>query len=58
MLVILWDGLDRYVELISELSLPSNFFVLGELVGKIEYFRSLANSGFEIDLMVGIMLDL
>ena len=43
------DGLDRYVELISELSLPSNFFVLGELAEKkIEYFRSLANSGFEI----------
>ena len=45
----LLDGLDVYIELLSELSLPSSFFVLGEIADKkIEYFKDLAALGHDI----------
>ena len=45
----LLDGLDVYVELLSELSLPSSFFVLGEIAEKkIEYFKDLVGLGHDI----------
>ena len=45
----LLDGLDVYVELLSELSLPSSFFVLGEIAEKkIGYFKDLVGLGHDI----------
>lgn len=45
----LLDGLDVYVELLSELSLPSSFFVLGEIAEKkIKYFKDLVRLGHDI----------
>lgn len=45
----LLDGLDVYVELLNELSLPSSFFVLGEIAEKkIEYFKDLVQLGHDI----------
>lgn len=43
------DGLDIYVDLLDRLSLPSSFFVLGEIAEKkIEYFKDLAELGHDI----------
>ena len=43
------DGLDVYVELLEALSLPSSFFVLGEIAErKIAYFRDLVKSGHDV----------
>ena len=43
------DGLHIYVELMRELSLPSSFFVLGELAEKrIDYFRHLVDEGHDV----------
>lgn len=45
----LLDGLDVYVDLLESLSLPSSFFVLGEIAeSKIEYFRDLVKSGHDV----------
>lgn len=45
----LLDGLDVYVDLLNELSIPSSFFVLGEIAkNKIDYFRDLAACGHDI----------
>lgn len=47
--ISLLDGLDVYVDLISELSLPSSFFVLGEIAEKrISYFKNLINLGHDV----------
>ena len=45
----LLDGLDVYVDLLKALSIPSSFFVLGEIAeSKIEYFRDLVKSGHDV----------
>ncbi len=45
----LLDGLDVYVELLESLSLPSSFFVLGEIAeAKISFFKDLVNSGHDV----------
>ena len=45
----LLDGLDVYVELLESLSLPSSFFVLGEIaVSKIAFFKDLVRSGHDV----------
>ena len=45
----LLDGLDVYVDLLESMSLPSSFFVLGEIAqGKIEYFKALVRSGHDV----------
>ncbi|MBL96684.1 MAG: polysaccharide deacetylase [Legionellales bacterium] len=45
----LLDGLDRYVDLINELSLPSSFFVLGEIAEKkIGYLKNLVKLGHDV----------
>ncbi len=45
----LLDGLDVYVELIESLSLPSSFFVLGEIAEtKIDFFKDLVKSGHDV----------
>lgn len=45
----LLDGLDVYVELLNELSLPSSFFVLGEIAErKIDFFKDLVGLGHDI----------
>ena len=45
----LLDGLDVYVDLLEALSIPSSFFVLGEIAeSKIEYFRDLVKSGHDV----------
>ncbi|MDA9321689.1 polysaccharide deacetylase family protein [Gammaproteobacteria bacterium] len=45
----LLDGLDVYVDLLSKLSLPSSFFVLGEIAeNRIDYFKDLASLGHDI----------
>ena len=45
----LLDGLDRYVELITELSLPSSFFVLGEIAEKkVSYLKDLVKLGHDV----------
>ena len=47
--ISLLDGLDRYVELLDSLSLPSSFFVLGEIAEKkLDVFRDLAKAGHDI----------
>ena len=43
------DGVDVYVDLMRELSLPSSFFVLGEIAEiKIDYFKHLVELGHDI----------
>ncbi|MDR2440188.1 MAG: polysaccharide deacetylase family protein [Planctomycetaceae bacterium] len=43
------DGLDQYLELISELGVPSSFFCVGELAQKIKIkLREISNFGFDI----------
>ncbi|MDA9983862.1 polysaccharide deacetylase family protein [Porticoccaceae bacterium] len=45
----LLDGLDVYVELLESLSLPSSFFVLGEIAEtKIGFFKDLVKSGHDV----------
>ena len=45
----LLDGLDVYVEILNSLSLPSSFFVLGEVAeSRIEYFRDLVKAGHDV----------
>ena len=45
----LLDGLDVYVELLESLSLPSSFFVLGEIAeNKIDFFKGLVQSGHDV----------
>ena len=45
----LLDGLDIYVELIESLSVPSSFFVLGEIAEKkINYFKDLVRLGHDV----------
>ncbi len=45
----LLDGLDEYVELLDSLSLPSSFFVLGEIAEKkVEFFRNLVKAGHDV----------
>ncbi len=45
----LLDGLDVYVELLESLSLPSSFFVLGEIAEtKIAFFKDLVKSGHDV----------
>ncbi len=45
----LLDGLEVYVELVKSLSIPSSFFVLGEIAEtKIEFFRNLVKLGHDI----------
>ena len=45
----LLDGLDVYVELLESLSLPSSFFVLGEIAErKIDFFKELVKSGHDV----------
>ena len=45
----LLDGLDVYVELIKSLSLPSSFFVLGEIAeSRIDFFKGLVKSGYDV----------
>jgi len=45
----LLDGLDVYVDLLHELSLPSSFFVLGEIAEtKIDYFKRLVELGHDV----------
>lgn len=45
----LLDGLDVYVDFLKSLSLPSSFFVLGEIAEKkVEFFKSLAKAGHDI----------
>ena len=45
----LLDGLDVYIELLESFSLPSSFFVLGEIAEKkIELFKSLIKAGHDV----------
>ena len=45
----LLDGLDVYVDLLESLSLPSSFFVLGEIAErKIDFFKELVKSGHDV----------
>jgi polysaccharide deacetylase family protein (PEP-CTERM system associated) len=45
----LLDGLDVYVEFLDSLSLPSSFFVLGEIAEKkVELFKSLVKAGHDV----------
>ena len=45
----LLDGLDVYVELLKSMSLPSSFFVLGEIAeSKIDFFKGLVKSGHDV----------
>jgi polysaccharide deacetylase family protein (PEP-CTERM system associated) len=45
----LLDGLDVYVDLLKSLSLPSSFFVLGEIAeSKIDFFKGLVKSGHDV----------
>lgn len=45
----LLDGLDEYVELLDGLSLPSSFFVLGEIAEKkIKFFKELVALGHDV----------
>ncbi len=45
----LLDGLDVYVDLLESLSLPSSFFVLGEIAeNKIDFFKGLVKSGHDV----------
>jgi polysaccharide deacetylase family protein (PEP-CTERM system associated) len=45
----LLDGLDVYVDLLESLSLPSSFFVLGEIAeSKIDFFKGLVKSGHDV----------
>lgn len=45
----LLDGLDVYVDLLDSLSLPSSFFVLGEIAEtKIDFFKGLVKSGHDV----------
>ena len=45
----LLDGLDIYVELIDSLSLPSSFFVLGEIAeAKVRFFQDLVKAGHDV----------
>jgi polysaccharide deacetylase family protein (PEP-CTERM system associated) len=45
----LLDGLDVYVDLLESLSLPSSFFVLGEVAEtKIDFFKGLVKSGHDV----------
>jgi peptidoglycan/xylan/chitin deacetylase (PgdA/CDA1 family) len=43
------DGLDRYLELIDELGVPSSFFCVGELAQKLKMkLREMSDFGFDI----------
>ena len=43
------DGLDVYVRLLNSLSIPSSFFVLGEIAAeKINFFKNLILSGHDV----------
>lgn len=43
------DGLDIYVDLINSLSIPSSFFVLGEIAQtRVNYFKNLVDSGHDV----------
>jgi polysaccharide deacetylase family protein (PEP-CTERM system associated) len=45
----LLDGLDVYVRLLNSLSIPSSFFVLGEIAAeKINFFKNLIFSGHDV----------
>lgn len=45
----LLDGLDVYVELLESLSIPSSFFVLGEIAeSRINFFKDLIKSGHDV----------
>ena len=45
----LLDGVDNYLELLNNLSLPSNFFVLGEIAEqRIDYFKDLVKLGHDV----------
>lgn len=45
----LLDGLDVYVELLDSLSIPSSFFVLGEIAErKPEFFKDLVKAGHDV----------
>ena len=45
----LLDGLDVYVELLDSLSLPSSFFVLGEIAErKVHFFQDLIKAGHDV----------
>jgi polysaccharide deacetylase family protein (PEP-CTERM system associated) len=47
--ISLLDGLDVYVEFLKSLSLPSSFFVLGEIAEKkVEFFKSLSKAGHDV----------
>jgi len=43
------DGLDKYIELLDELSIPSSFFVLGEIAEKnIDFYKNLIALGHDV----------
>lgn len=45
----LLDGLDVYIELLESLSIPSSFFVLGEIAeSRINFFKDLVKSGHDV----------
>lgn len=45
----LLDGVDVYVELLESLSLPSSFFVLGEIAErKIQFYKDLVRAGHDV----------
>lgn len=45
----LLDGLDVYIDLIESLSLPSSFFVLGEIAeSRVNFFKDLVKSGHDV----------
>lgn len=45
----LLDGLDVYVDFLKSLSLPSSFFVLGEIAeSKIDFFKGLVKFGHDV----------
>lgn len=45
----LLDGLENYVKFLEEKSLPSSFFVLGEIAEKnVSYFKELVAKGFDV----------
>lgn len=45
----LLDGLNVYVEFLKSLSLPSSFFVLGEIAEKkVEFFKTLVRAGHDV----------
>ena len=55
----LLDGLDAYIELIESLSIPSSFFVLGEIAEqRVEFFKNLDCVFFNSVNLLVLMEDL